>query len=156
MGFPVRKRLPHEAPPWVAEGSFFFVTINCQRRGGNVLCPAGIGDEVLRAATYYQEHLLWHCRLVLLMPDHLHGVIAFPRTPGIKKTIVGWKKYLNRLHKISWQRDFFDHRLRNHWEELEKIDYIEKNLVRLGLCERATDWPWVYRPKDRLPPRLGY
>ena len=89
------------------------------------------------------------------MPDHLHAIIAFPRDPGMKPTVSEWKKYLARVHKISWQRDFFDHRLQNHHQEIEKMDYIHKNPVRKGLCERIEDWPWVYHPADRPPPRLG-
>jgi len=27
------------------------------------------------------------------------------------------------------------------------------NPVRKGLCERAEEWVWVYRPNDRPPPR---
>ena len=66
-----------------------------------------------------------------------------------------WKKYLAREHSISWQRDFFDHRLRDHHEEAEKMNYILMNPVRKGLCERAEDWAWIYRPEDRPPSRLG-
>ena len=156
MDHPIRKRLPHEIPEWVAEGSFFFITINCLPQNENQLCQPGIGEAVLAAAVYYHQHLLWHCRLLLLMPDHLHGIIAFPAEPGMKTTVSSWKKYIARIHKICWQRDFFDHRLRDHHQEREKIDYIGKNPIRKGLCERAEDWRWVYRSSDRPPPRLGY
>jgi putative transposase len=155
MDFPVLKRLPHAIPPWVPEGSFFFITVHCRQRGGNVLCRAGVGDTALAAAANYHERQIWHCRLLLLMPDHVHAILAFPSRPGMKKTMRDWKHYLSRVSKVAWQDDFFDHRLRDHWQELETIDYIEKNPVRRGLCERASDWPWVYRPKDRPPPRLG-
>ena len=47
---------------------------------------------------------------------------------------------------VEWQRDFFDHRLRDHHELEEKASYILINPVRKGLCERAEDWMWVYRP----------
>jgi len=41
MDFPVRKKLPHTIPQWVAEGSWFFITINCMPRGKNQLnCAA--------------------------------------------------------------------------------------------------------------------
>jgi hypothetical protein len=56
---------------------------------------------------------------------------------------------------VDWQRDFFDHRLRDHHEADEKTNYILMNPVRKGLCERAEDWVWVYRPNDRPPPQLG-
>ena len=153
---PKRKRLPHEVPQWVEEGSFFFITIHCEGEKYNHLCRVGVGDIVFAAAINYHERFLWHCRLMLLMPDHLHAIIAFPREPGMKTTIGAWKKYLARNHKISWQRDFFDHRLRDHHAEVEKTQYILMNPVRKGLCERAEEWPWVCRPPKRLPPRLGY
>ena len=90
---------------------------------------------------------------MLLMPDHLHAIISFPREPGMKAIITNWKKYPARSVGIPWQRDFFDHRLRKHQEEIEKVSYILMNPVRKGLCERAVDWRWVYRPTDRPPPR---
>jgi len=152
MDFPTRARLPHEVPSWVSEGSFFLITINCLPRGHNHLCRGGVGDAVLAAAAHNHEKLAWHCRLMLLMPDHLHAIIAFPREPGARTTVINWKKYLARTAGVPWQRDFFDHRLRDHHEEAEKISYILMNPVRKGLCERFEDWPWVYRSADRLAP----
>ena len=58
-------------------------------------------------------------------------------------------------HGVDWQRDFFEHRLRNHHELEEKTSYVLMNPVRKGLCERAEDWVWVYRPNDRPPPLVG-
>jgi REP element-mobilizing transposase RayT len=156
MDRPKRRRLPHDVPQWVADGSFFFISINCVPQSRNQLCQTGVGDAVFSAATFYHKHFKWHCRLMLLMPDHLHAIIAFPREPGMRSTVRFWKGYLSRFHPIRWQDDFFDHRLRNHHEEYAKASYILMNPVRRGLCERAEDWPWVYRPHDRLPPRLGY
>jgi putative transposase len=154
MDLPQRARLPHDIPQWVAEGSFFFITINCESRGRNQLCRAGVGDAVLAAAAHNHDKLAWHCRLMLLMPDHLHAILAFPRGPGMKKAVANWKHFLATRQKIDWQRDFFDHRLRTRHEEQKKISYILMNPVRRGLCERVQDWPWIYRPNDRLPPAL--
>jgi len=92
---------------------------------------------------------------MLLMPDHLHAVLAFPPAPGMKKSVENWKHYLATHQKIDWQRDFFDHRLRNHLELEKKISYILMNPERRGLCERAGDWPWIYRRVDRSPPTAG-
>ena len=150
---PVRERLPHSVPSWVPDGSFFFITINCEPRGENHLCRADIGEVVINAFAHNHEKLVWYCRIAVLMPDHLHAIIAFPRAPGMKKMIENWKKFLARKHKVSWQRDFFDHRLRDHHEEGAKANYIMMNPVRRGLCERAEDWRWVYRPNDRQTPR---
>jgi len=35
MNLPVRKKLPHTVPQWVAEGSWFFITIKCVPPGKN-------------------------------------------------------------------------------------------------------------------------
>ena len=155
MDLPVRKKLPHAIPQWVTEGSWFFITINCVPRERNQLCRADIGDDVLNAVKFNHEKCVWHCRLCLLMPDHLHAILAFPREPGLKTVVTNWKKYVAKEHGVKWQRDFFDHRLRDHHEADVKTSYILMNPVRKGLCERAEDWVWVYRPKDRLPAKLG-
>ncbi len=93
--------------------------------------------------------------MALLMPDHLHSILAFPREPGMATTIKNWKRYVATKLGVKWQRDFFDHRLRNDQELQEKTSYIVMNPVRKGLCQRAEEWVWVYLPKDRLPPQLG-
>ena len=111
-----------------------------------------VGDAVLAAVRFNHERFIWHCRLCLLMPDHVHAIIAFPREPGMATTIKNWKKFVAGKHGVDWQRDFFDHRLRDHHELEEKTSYILMNPVRKALCERPEDWTWVYRPNDRPPP----
>jgi len=155
MPLPVRQKLPHEVPSWVADGGFFFITINCDPPNQNHLCHSDVGNAILAAAAFYQDRLTWHCRLLLLMPDHLHAIIAFPSGAGMKTTVTNWKKYLARKKGISWQRDFFDHRLRNRNEETEKLGYILMNPVRKQLCAQPEEWPWIYRPNDRPPPILS-
>jgi putative transposase len=145
MDLPVRKSLPHSVPQWVPDNSSFFLTINCEPRGRNHLCCAGTGDKVLAAARHYHATFVWNCRLMLLMPDHLHAVIDFPRNSGLQSVVSNWKKYLSRTASIKWQKDFFDHRLRDHHQLIEKIDYISQNPIRKGLCERIEEWPWVIR-----------
>jgi hypothetical protein len=54
---------------------------------------------------HFQEEME-HCRLCLLMPDHLHAIIAFPREPGMKTVITNWKKFVAAKHGVEWQRDF--------------------------------------------------
>ena len=67
---------------------------------------------LLAAMKFNHERFVWHCRLCLLMPDHLHAIIAFPREPGMQTTVKNWKKFVAGKHGEEWQRDFFDHRLR--------------------------------------------
>ena len=94
LATPVRKKLPHTVPQWIADGSWFFITINCVPRGKNQLCRSDTGQAVLCAIKFNHERFIWHCRLCLLMPDHLHPVIAFPREPGMQTSIKNWKKFV--------------------------------------------------------------
>ena len=155
MDLPVRKRLPYAIPQWVPTGSSFFITMTCVPRGENQLCRPEMARAILEAFKHNHEKLAWHCRIVLLMPDHLHAILAFPEFPGMKTAIRNWKRFSSRQFGVRWQRDFFDHRLRNKDELDEKLSYILLNPVRKGLCQEIEDWKWVYRPNDRPPPILG-
>ena len=152
MDLPVRTKLPHAIPQWLADGSWFFITINCVPPGKNQLCRADTGNAGLAAMKFNHERFIWHCRLCLLMPDHVHAIIAFPREPGMATTVKNWKKFVAGKYSVDWQRDFFDHRLRDHHELEEKTSYILMNPVRKRLCQQPEDWVWVYRPNDRPPP----
>jgi hypothetical protein len=81
------KKLPHTIPQWVADGSWFFITIKCMQPGKNQLCRGRTGNAVLSAMTHNHEKFVWHCRLCLLMPDHFHAIFAFPREPGMETAI---------------------------------------------------------------------
>ena len=55
MDLPVREKLPHTIPQWVADGSWFFITINCVPPSKNQLCRADTGDAVLAAMKFNHE-----------------------------------------------------------------------------------------------------
>jgi hypothetical protein len=92
----------------VAEGSWFFITINCLPPGKNQLCRTETGDTVLAAMKFNHERFVWHCRLGLLMPGHLHAIIASPREPRMQTTVRNWKKFVAGKHGVGWQRDFLE------------------------------------------------
>lgn len=80
------------------------------------------------------------------MPDHVHLLAIFHEE--MVKSISDWKQWTSKRFKIEWQRDFFDHRLRNNESRSEKSDYILQNPVRAGLVERWEDWPNVWIAPD--------
>jgi len=147
VDLPTRKRLPHNPPPWATENSWYFITINCEQRNTNQLCCAPIGNTILDSIAFNHQRQAWFCRLALLMPDHLHAIIATPQTPGLAKTIARWKHYIAARLAIQWQYNYFDHRLRNITELEQKSEYIRMNPVRRNLCANPEDWPWVFRGK---------
>jgi len=140
---PQRKILPHEIPSWVKQGTLYFITICGLPRGYNQFCRREIGENIMASAQLYHDQFKWWVHLFILMPDHIHGLIAFPRDKSIKKLIGAWKGYLTKQNGICWQRDFFDHRLRKEESIEEKVFYIRHNPVRAGLIDRYEDWPYV-------------
>ena len=140
---PQRKRLPHTAPSWVADGAVYFITINTLPRNKNQLCHDDIAEAILSSMEFNLKRGIWWPHLVLLMPDHLHGLMSFAPDPGIKKSIEDWKHYISRHHELVWQRDFFDHRLRREESYVEKAEYIRQNPGRADRVASAEDWPYV-------------
>lgn len=85
-------------------------------------------------------------RLLLLMPDHLHLLVSFPTAESMPSVVRAWKHYLAAKHGVEWQRDFFDHRLRNHESLDEKAHYIRHNPVRAGLVIDPAEWKFIWTP----------
>jgi putative transposase len=127
-------------------GCFFFITICCRSRGTNQLCGPTVAPFLFNTVCFRHERGDWFAQLFLLMPDHLHAILAIPPEHGMEETISNWKQYAARHTGISWQRDFFDHRLRNDESLEEKMDYIRMNPVRRGLAAKPQAWPWVWEP----------
>jgi hypothetical protein len=69
----------------------------------------------------------------------------------MKQVVLKWKEWTARKLGIDWQRDFFEHRLRDEQSRREKADYILQNPVRKGLVASAEEWPFVYFAEDSRP-----
>ena len=145
-----RKHLDHQMPFWVTENPDYFITICTEPRGRNQLCLPEVGAKVLKAVENYHLRNRWYCYLVVLMPDHVHFLLSFPEIPSFARLIGEWKKYLAKECGITWQENFFDHRIRSEDSDKYKSDYVWENPVRAGLIERAEDWPYKWQPE-----RLG-
>jgi putative transposase len=141
---PQRRRLYHSVPPWVRDTSLYFVTICVQQRCVNQLCLPDVGHALLESAIYYHEKQRWWLKLFLLMPDHLHALMAVPTGASLPEMVRMWKGYQAKKHGIAWQAGFFDHRLRAGESEQQKTDYILLNPVRVGLVTKPEDWPYVW------------
>ncbi len=116
-------------------------------RGENQLCKAGAYSTISARVEFRQQRGGWFVHLLLLMPDHLHRLVSFPRDSALKRTISVWKEMLAKRAGIRWQRDFFDHRLRATESDEEKARYIRMNPVRQGLVLAPEAWGFVWEPK---------
>ena len=137
-------RLYHAIPGWVKDGSIFHIRIRCDNMNAVLLSAPPIAASLLESVCTYSESQRWHAHLFLLMPDHLHALLSFPREARMSSTIGDWKRFQARNCGIRWQTNFFDHRIRSDKSFVEKAVYIRRNPVVKGLCARAEDWPWYF------------
>ena len=64
-------------------------------------------------------------------------------TPSLPHVMQHWKHYVSEHFGVSFQKDFFDTRLRDDAHYAEKFRYICNNPVRKNLVPRAIDWSYV-------------
>ena len=121
----------------------FFLTICGETRGKNLLCQPDVATALFAAARHYHEKQNWFLRLMLLLPDHLHALLALAPDLKLGGLVGNWKRYIRRKVDIAWQKDFFDHRLRSDESWEEKAAYIRANPVRAGLIDENKTWPFL-------------
>jgi len=145
---PERSARLHTPPPWVDDSASFFITIACKPRGQNQLVHADTATQIFESVRFYHDQQKWFPEIVLLMPDHLHAIISFPwdENLGMSKVIANWKRFIARSLKISWQRDYFDHRIRSEADHAQTWTYIRENPVNSKLVDDFTEWPHVWFP----------
>ena len=140
-----RKTLPHEFPSFVDPAKeIFFIAVCCQKRGVNQLAGPEVGPPLIETIQHRNEKEVWWAHLAMIMPDHVHFLLSFPRENQIQVVMSKWKEWTAKSLRIHWQRDFFEHRLRRDESYREKADYILFNPVRAGLVSNVEDWPYVF------------
>ena len=126
-------------------------------RGPLWLSMPEVADEVkaafLRGAQDLGQYSLW---AYVVMPNHVHTLIT-PRIPVSRITtgIKGVSAYdanrlLQRTGKAFWQRESFDHWVRNEAEEAKIRLYIENNPVKANLCRAPDEWKWSSAGKNSV------
>ena len=133
-------------PGWVKEGALFHVRVRIAPECAMALTAPDLASKLLKSAVDYHIQSRWWCELFLLMPDHLHALLAFPRDPGMAVVVRNWKRGAARMQGVRWQDNFFDHRIRSKAEAQEKWLYIRLNPVVKGLCVKMEDWPYWWAP----------
>ena len=146
MPYKPRKSLPYDRPTWVSADDPIFLTLCGSPRRVNQFANFDGWSAVLESAAELQSLGRWRSLLILAMPDHLHLIVLIPRTPGIDSLMTDFKRSVSFRCPIDWQRDGFDHRLRNRAQLRAKWNYVLMNPVRAGLCKTTEEWPYVWSP----------
>jgi REP element-mobilizing transposase RayT len=87
-----------------------------------------------------------------IMPNHVHVVCQPLLSFDLDDILQSWKSYtaqqangiLNRKGKVFWQREYFDHLIRDDGQFDRAIRYTVENPIKAGL----KDWRWVYVAPD--------
>jgi len=84
-----------------------------------------------------------------VMPNHVHTVVTPFVNHPLSEVLQSWKSYsshivnrrLNRKGRF-WQKESFDHVIRNEQSFEKFVAYTERNPVVAGLVADAADWPF--------------
>jgi len=108
-----------------------------------------LADLIAEALRYYNGE----CYLLdnwVVMPNHVH-LILWPMPNYTLTEILRSRKrhtarqanlILGRTGETFWQRESFDHWIRNDGEMTRIRRYIRMNPVTAGLCRSPEDWRW--------------
>jgi REP element-mobilizing transposase RayT len=86
----------------------------------------------------------------VVMPNHAHAIV-WPMPNFLLSDILrSWKQYSSRHAKPIlrlgkgpfWQRESYDHWIRDDEEKARIARYIRNNPVTARLCARPEAWPW--------------
>ena len=87
-------------------------------------------------------------QVYLFMPDHVHLIVSGNRKDSnVKKSIELFKQktgyWLSQnLPKFKWQKDYYDHIIRNDEDIQNQIRYILNNPVRANLKDDWKEYPY--------------
>ena len=107
-----------------------------------------VAEAVLSALQEARRRKLFALRAYAVMANHVHVLLA-PGAPLERITLQikgasarAANLILGRTGEPFWQKESFDHWVRNAAEGQKIRQYIENNPVVAGLVTRPEDWPW--------------
>ena len=133
-----------------ATGEEYFLTFNLQRpqRGLDQLPLLTHLTMELRTA---ESSGCWIVRTGVIMPDHVHLMVRLGDRVTLSEAV---RRYKGRLapalheHGLSWQRSFFDHRMRHGEDALPVFLYVLLNPYRAELVRIGESWPGYFCSSD--------
>jgi putative transposase len=121
-------RFPRQMERWLDQGS------------GECILRDRQAAELVAEALLHGNRKRYHHFCSVIMPNHIHAIVA-PIAPLILDAIIQtWKSYtahaLNKLlgrRGSVWQKDYFDRIVRDEEHLSVLIEYVRRNPVKSGL-----------------------
>ncbi|HLL77648.1 MAG TPA: transposase [Pyrinomonadaceae bacterium] len=126
----------------------YFVTIVVADRR-QLFLEQRLARAVLARLLELRSQLGFKLYCYCLMPDHFHALIGVGGSGRSLGEICGAFKSLTTRDYWQWrdgrlwQRQFYDHIIRNEADFLETLEYIAMNPVRKGLVRTPDEWPYT-------------
>lgn len=103
------------------------------------------GRKVVSALRHHEENGNAQTLAYVVMPDHLHWLLALGEKLSLSRLLASLKSYTSRHigsgGQAVWQEGFHDHAVRSD-EDVRKIArYVVANPLRAGLVRKLGDYP---------------
>ncbi len=137
-------------------GATWFFTVNLAQRHGNRLLTEQI-DALYSAFDTVRINHPFRMEAVVVLPDHLHCVMALPEGDTDYSTRwslikANFSRLIEKRERITasrekrrergiWQRRFWEHLIRDQADFNRHVDYVHWNPVKHGWVNRVVDWP---------------
>ena len=113
------------------------------------LARPNIAELVASALRYFDESR-YVLKAWVVMPNHVHAVLWPMPNHTLSGILQSWKsftgrkanKQLNRVGQQFWQRESFDHWIRNDEEHARCCSYVINNPVKARLSRTPQEWRW--------------
>ncbi|MEZ4829626.1 MAG: transposase [Bacteroidia bacterium] len=109
--------------------------------------------EIVRDSLHFMESQMKSCEILAycIMPNHVHLIIREIQ-PVLHVVMKSHKQFtarqanvlLGRTGNYFWQKESYDHIIRNEEELEHHILYVLNNPVKAGLVTHWEDWPYTY------------
>jgi len=132
-------------------GELYFVTLVTERRE-SWLGAANARGAFLDVLRRWNEAEPGGVVATVVMPDHAHVLFQLGKRTGVGRTIARWKSESRRAsgYAGSFQRDFWEHRLRVGESVEDCALYIFLNPYRAGLLAADQAWAGWWSPNHAL------
>jgi len=155
----------------VAGGTFFFTVTLADRQSTALVDHIGTLRAAFRVTRRERPFTI---DAIVVLPDHLHAILTMPLHdadfPARWRRLKGYfssrlleagkslRRYANGELAL-WQRQYWEHTIRDADDFARHVDYIHFNPVKHRLVRRARDWPHssfhLYVRRGMLPVDWG-
>jgi putative transposase len=123
--------------------TYFLTCVTYQRR--SVFQTRESAKIAYETVLHYATEGRYQLHGFVIMPDHIHALLTPAPALALERCVQCIKGGISfRLQKqipsSVWQREYYDHRIRDDAEFAIFMTYIDRNPAKRGL----TEWPWVW------------